>query len=133
MKRHLLRIGLFILTFAVGFLFAPIRFISLGVGSGSVGPESHCSFSLYYSTHFEQVSSWSCSFDSSISQNQFINRIKADGSLVSSNAKGMLLEHDVPEHGYCSYWIDQNGTRSICSRSLRHVTALERQFIVLNY
>src|SRR5580765_1212339 len=122
MKRLLLRIGLFIFTFAVGFSLAPIRFIGEEVGSGSVGPGSFCSFSVYSSTQLERTSSWSCSFEDDSSRNQFIDRIKAEGKMISTSEERMLVECDSPEHGYCSHWIDQRRVIFSCSKSLRHIT-----------
>lgn len=120
------------IAFAVGIWFAPIRFISQGVGSGSVGPGSFCSFSVYFSSKFERVSFWSCSFNDNSAESQFMERVKTSDKIISSNAERILVEYDSPVHEYCSYWNDVDRVLSICSTSLRHVNEFERQFIVRN-
>jgi hypothetical protein len=130
MKRVLLGSCVLILTFALGFGLAPLRFINEAVGHGSVGVDSSCSFSIYSSTYFERVAAWSCSFEGESQARQFMNERKANGKTISDDSKRVLVEYDDPEHGFCSHWIDQGQILIICSSSLNHVTKFEQQFVV---
>lgn len=128
MKRHVIGIAFFIGTILLGFGVAPIRFIREGVGSGTVGGESFCSYSVYSSTQFGRVSSWSCGFEDSLNAEKYFKAVESKSEIISTGVNQILVKNKTVEANYfCRMYVEKNLVLDICSDSLKHLTEFEKQ------
>jgi hypothetical protein len=122
---------LFVFTFIVGFWAAPIRFVSTGSGSGALtGGNNFCAISDYSSTYFEELSRWSCTFDTESQALDYFESLPRSNTIIRQTDSYLLLLIQNPTDGYyCSIRRDGRFITNICSHSLKHVTQFERQFM----
>src|SRR5690349_11053872 len=129
MSLQYLRPVLFVFTFIVGFWAAPIRFDWINGGVGALtGGHNACKFSVYSSTYLEQLSQWSCTFENESQARDYLETLSpANPTLQKSESYVLIRIAARGERYYCSSRLDGRFVTNICSGSLRHVKAYERQ------
>ena len=129
MKRLFLGVFVAILRFAIGFLRAPIRFVPQGSGIGATPDLKHtCHFVPYESSYLERVVLWFCVYDNEAEALQALAQEGENYHTLSSTERRLVVSYSVDgEIGYCLLRADGRRVTSICSRSFRHIFALEQQ------
>ena len=133
MKRHFIGFILSLLAFSLGFWLAPIRFTSEGVGSGALTRDGNnfCSFSVHSSTHFERLSSWSCTFDEEADAHDYFESLIRNNITISNSDSHIVVKSEEDSGDYfCSSRIEGRFILNNCSHSLDHITEYERQFFL---
>lgn len=140
MKKHLLGILIFLITFGTGFLFSPIRFSVFAVGS-----DFHGGFTSFQSTDFVKLSVTRHRFDSAIEVDKSFEEHKKDfeeifilgkhydfvyrSILLSENDRVIVFYRtESGFEGYCSYRKGEAKIIEICSASKWHVLEFEKQY-----
>ena len=128
MRKQILGLIVAVITFLFAFYFAPIRFSREGVGSGTVGAGSFCSFSIYSSSHFSNLTYWTCTFEDEGSAEAYFETVKSKQHIQSAETKHILVKYD-NEFGtyYCSTRLDEDSVDDVCSPSVDVITEFETQ------
>ena len=129
MKQYFLGSCLAVITFCIGFVSAPIRFVAMGSGHGSTADFEHpCYFIPYESNYFERVVLWSCSYNS---ESQATDSWVSEGEkyrIVSATEGRYVASYSIENKTYyCVLRVDGKRVTDLCSPSLRHIFALEEQ------
>ena len=130
MKFNGFRPVLFVITFMIGFWVAPIRFTSIVTGSGALtGGNNSCRFSIYSSDYFEELSRWSCAFESESLALEYFESLSPANRIILENDSYLLFQIAEPRGDfYCSSRHDGRIIINICSHSIKHILEYERQF-----
>jgi hypothetical protein len=140
MKKHLLGILIFLLTFGTGFIFSPLRFSVFAVGSGY-----HGGFTSFESTDFVKLCLTREPYDSVQEADKAFEGHKMEYEEIAINGKHIdniyrnvlisennrILVFNRAESGYEGYCsIRKYKTRifEICSKSRSHILEFEKQY-----
>lgn len=130
MKRHALGFFIGIVTFAGGFLSAPITFTNTSNGHGATEDLQHpCWIAAYSSSHFARVALWSCSFDEDDDRasDHFNTSLDKYKVLIATETRAIVTYSVDDFTGYCVLRLDGNRRNDVCSDSLRDALAFEQQ------
>ena len=118
---------LFAFTFIVGFAIAPVHFKVIRSGSGALtGGHNSCTFSVYSSTHLEDLSRWSCAFEEESQAREYFETVSIGNTFIERSESYELLRIKEPAGDYyCSTRRAGRFITNLCSHSLRNMKEFE--------
>lgn len=131
MKKHILGLIVATAVFAIAVYIAPVRFIEEGVGSGTAGAGSFCSFAVYSTSHMSRLSYWTCTFDDEQVAKAHFENIRSKQNLVAAGSHRLLVKYDNEfATYYCSTRLYEDLVSEVCSPSIHSISAFEEQTLI---
>ncbi len=136
MKKHVLGILIFVITFGIAFLVSPIRFSSFAFGS-----DEHGGFTAYESTDFVKLTSTTERYETSKeAMEAFENHIKQYSKHIENQETVRLEENraiitfqtEYFGQGFCLIKKEDYKLYDMCSTSLSHILEFEKQKFLEN-